>query len=203
MENVHPQNFSVSKEQRSSLHGHKSLIIWFTGLSGSGKSTIANLLELKLYEKQISTFILDGDNLRSALNKDLGFSLKDREENIRRVGEVAKLFVESGIVVLVTFISPLEKDRKQVRELVNKEEFYEVYVKCPLDYCEKRDPKGLYKKARLGEIKDFTGITSPYEEPLNPDLVLETDKLTEEECANKLFESVINQIKLSKNEVKK
>lgn len=203
MENVHPQNFSVSKEQRSSLHGHKSLIIWFTGLSGSGKSTIANLLELKLYEKQISTFILDGDNLRSALNKDLGFSLKDREENIRRVGEVAKLFVESGIVVLGTFISPLEKDRKQVRDLVNKEEFYEVYVKCPLDYCEKRDPKGLYKKARLGEIKDFTGITSPYEEPLNPDLVLETDKLTEEECANKLFESVINQIKLSKNEVKK
>ncbi|MGV3466149.1 MAG: adenylyl-sulfate kinase, partial [Heyndrickxia sp.] len=172
MENIHPQNFSVSKEQRRLLHGHKSIIIWLTGLSGSGKSTIANLLELKLYENQISTFILDGDNLRSALNKDLGFSIKDREENIRRVGEVAKLFIESGTVVLVTFISPLEKDRRLVRELVDQGEFYEVYVKCPLEHCEKRDPKGLYKKARLGQIPEFTGITSPYEEPTNPEIVL-------------------------------
>lgn len=184
---IFPQNFTITKEQRRSLHGHNSLVLWFTGLSGSGKSTIANMVEKQLYEMGISTYILDGDNIRGGLNKDLSFSTDDRKENIRRIGEVAKLFVDSGIVVLATFISPYSADRQQVRKMLLPEEFIEIYVKCSLEECENRDPKGLYKKVRKGEIKEFTGISSLYEEPVNPEIILETNRFTIEECTTKLI----------------
>ncbi|RBP90536.1 adenylylsulfate kinase [Cytobacillus firmus] len=180
--------FKVTKEKRRVLHGHNSMIIWFTGLSGSGKTTLANELEEILNSKGISTYILDGDNIRQGLNSDLGFSQVDRKENIRRIGEVAKLFVESGIVVLVTFISPFASERKLVRDMVDKDEFIEVYVNCSLEECEKRDPKGLYQRAKKGEIKEFTGISSPYEVPENPEIILETSKNSIKECTESLYE---------------
>lgn len=181
--NIFHYHFAITKKERQNLHGHKSYILWFTGLSGSGKSTIANAVENKLYELGISTYILDGDNLRNGLNQDLGFSAEDRKENIRRVGEVAKLFVDSGIVVLATFISPYRSDRETLRNSMGYGEFIEIYVNCPLENCEKRDPKGLYKKARKGEIKDFTGISSPYEKPVNPEIILNSNQYSVEECA--------------------
>jgi adenylylsulfate kinase len=162
----------IDKEQRAKQKNQKPCIIWFTGLSGSGKSTLANALELKLYEMGVHTYLLDGDNVRHGLNRDLGFSEVDRVENIRRIGEVAKLFVESGTIVLSAFISPFKSDREIARSLVEKDEFIEVFVDTPLDVCENRDPKGLYKKARDGEIKNFTGIDSPYEKPQNPEIHL-------------------------------
>jgi adenylylsulfate kinase len=182
-----PHEGNIKKEDRQRLKGHKSAILWFTGLSGSGKSTVAHKLEEKLFERGIHTYVLDGDNIRTGLNKDLGFSAEDREENIRRIGEVAKLFVDAGIIVLSAFISPYIKDRETVRNLVEEDEFIEIYVKCPLEVCEKRDVKGLYKKAREGIIKNFTGIDDPYEEPLNPEIVVETDKETLEESVNKII----------------
>ena len=186
----HPHK--VSKEDRQRIKGHKSAIIWFTGLSGSGKSTLANELEYRLNKLGIHTFLLDGDNVRHGLNSDLGFSPEDREENIRRVGEVAKLFVDAGLVVLVSFISPYRKDRRRARSLVEPDEFIEVYVKCPLEVAEQRDPKGLYKKAREGVIQDFTGISAPYEEPENPEIIVETDKLTIDESVRKIFNYLKN-----------
>lgn len=178
---------SVTKELRRQQNGHHSFVIWFTGLSGSGKSTLANTVAARLYENGIKNYVLDGDNIRHGLNKDLGFSEKDRKENIRRIGEVSKLFVDSAQVVLTAFISPFRADRRMVRELLEENEFIEVYVKCPISDCEKRDPKGLYEKARKGIIADFTGISSPYEEPVNPDLILETHRHTVEECANQVL----------------
>jgi adenylylsulfate kinase len=166
----------VKKEQRSKLKSQKSCILWFTGLSGSGKSTLANALETKLLELKKHTYLLDGDNIRMGLNKDLSFSDEDRIENIRRIGEVSKLFVDSGVIVLIAFISPFIKDREQVRNLVAKDEFIEVFVDTSLEICESRDPKGLYKKARDGEIKNFTGIDSPYEYPKNPEIHIINDK---------------------------
>ncbi|WP_282140694.1 adenylyl-sulfate kinase [Cytobacillus oceanisediminis] len=186
--NLYSPIFKVTKEKRRALHGHNSKIIWFTGLSGSGKTTIANELEDILHSKGISTFILDGDNIRQGLNNDLGFSQEDRKENIRRIGEVAKLFVDSGIVVLVTFISPFASERKLVRDMVEKDEFIEVYVNCSLEECEKRDPKGLYQRAKNGEIKEFTGISSPYGVPENPEIILETSKYSIKECTESLYE---------------
>ncbi|MBY0159623.1 adenylyl-sulfate kinase [Cytobacillus oceanisediminis] len=186
--NLYSAIFKVTKEKRRVLHGHNSMIIWFTGLSGSGKTTIANELEEILHSKGISTFILDGDNIRQGLNNDLGFSQADRKENIRRIGEVAKLFVESGIVVLVTFISPFASERKLVRDMVEKDEFIEVYVNCSLEECEKRDPKGLYQRAKNGEIKEFTGISSPYEVPENPEIILETSDYSIKECTEILYD---------------
>jgi len=174
----------VSKNERSQLKKQKSCILWFTGLSGSGKSTVANAVETKLLELEKHTYLLDGDNIRMGLNKGLTFSDKDRIENIRRIGEVAKLFVDSGTIVLTAFISPFISDREQVRELVNNGEFVEIFVDTPLDICEKRDPKGLYKKARNGEIPNFTGISSPYEVPLNPELIIKNDGISIEEAAN-------------------
>ena len=174
--NITWHDSQVTKEERQKLHKHHSAILWFTGLSASGKSTLCVALEKRLYERGISTYILDGDNVRHSLNKDLGFSPEDRTENIRRIGEVAKLFVDAGIITLTAFISPYREDRKTVRELVNSEEFIEIYVKCSVEECERRDPKGLYKKARAGEIKDFTGINAPYEEPINPEIIIENEK---------------------------
>jgi adenylylsulfate kinase len=174
----------ITKEKRETLLKQKPCILWFTGLSGSGKSTIANAVEVELFKKNIKTYLLDGDNVRHGLNKDLGFSESDRIENIRRIGEVSKLFVDSGLIVLTAFISPFKSDRQIARSLVEYGEFVEVFVDTPLEICEKRDPKGLYKKARQGAIKNFTGIDSPYEIPLNPEIHINTENKTIEECAN-------------------
>ncbi|WP_029520542.1 adenylyl-sulfate kinase [Persephonella sp. IF05-L8] len=182
-----PHKGNITKKDRQRQKGHKSVILWFTGLSGSGKSTLAHAVEEKLFEMGIHTYVLDGDNIRTGLNKDLGFSAEDREENIRRIGEVAKLFVDAGIITLTAFISPYKKDRNFVRNLVEEKEFVEIYVKCPLEVCEQRDVKGLYKKARAGIIKNFTGIDDPYEEPENPEIVVETDKESVEESVEKII----------------
>ncbi|RBW68852.1 adenylyl-sulfate kinase [Bacillus taeanensis] len=181
----------VTKQDRQSLTKHKSAVLWFTGLSGAGKSTVSVAVEKELHQRGIHTYILDGDNVRHGLNKNLGFSPEDRTENIRRIGEVSKLFVDAGVVTLTAFISPYREDRDMVRELNNEGEFIEVYVKCSVDECEKRDPKGLYKKARAGEIKGFTGIDAPYEAPENPEIVVETDKQSLEESVNQIINYLI------------
>ncbi|MGP4079421.1 adenylyl-sulfate kinase [Pseudalkalibacillus sp. R45] len=178
---------AVSKHDRRHLNKQTSSIIWFTGLSGSGKSTLANAVDWKLHEQGLRSYVLDGDNIRHGLNKGLGFSVEDRQENIRRIGEVAKLFVDSGQFAITAFISPFQADRDRVREMVESDEFIEVYVKCPLDECETRDPKGLYEKARKGEIPEFTGVSSPYEEPEAPELVIETNRFSVEECADQVI----------------
>ncbi len=178
---VIPHQHEITKEDRRSLNEHGSLILWFTGLPSSGKSTIANELEKKLITMGTRTYILDGDNIRMGLCKDLGFSEEDRGENIRRIGEVSKLFVDAGCIVLSAFVSPYIKDRDGVRELVADGEFVEVFVDAPLEVCEERDVKGLYKKAREGVIKGFTGIDDPYEAPLNAEITIDTSKLSLEE----------------------
>lgn len=184
---VIPQIHKINKEDRNKLTHNRSFVVWFTGLSGSGKSTLANFLEQKFYEKGILTYILDGDNIRFGLNKDLDFSDGGRKENIRRIGEVAKLMTDAGIVVLTAFISPFREDRKTVRELLDKNDFIEIYVKCDLNVCEERDVKGLYSKARAGEIKDFTGIDSPYEEPEDPEFVIDTTENSIEESVDMIY----------------
>ena len=180
--NIVWQNQSIGKEERKRQLNQKSCVLWFTGLSGSGKSTIANEIELELVKRGKSTYLLDGDNVRHGLNKDLGFSEIDRVENIRRIGEVSKLFVDAGLIVLTAFISPFKSDRQIARSLVEYDEFIEVFVDTSLEVCEQRDPKGLYKKARDGAIKNFTGIDSPYERPESAQIHLETSKVTMEEC---------------------
>ena len=185
-ENIVWHDQHVSKEARAKLKKQKPAILWFTGLSGSGKSTIANALEHKLNEMGHHTYLLDGDNIRHGLNNNLGFSPEDRQENIRRIGEVAKLFVDAGTIVLTAFISPYRADRDMVRDIVVKGEFIEVFVDTPLDICESRDPKGLYKKARAGEIKGFTGIDAPYEAPNKPEIVLRTDQQMIEDSVDQL-----------------
>ncbi len=178
---------TVTRARREALNGHKSVILWFTGLSGAGKSTLAHAVEEKLHQLGCRTFVLDGDNVRHGLCGDLGFSAQDREENIRRVGEMAKLFIEAGEIVLTAFISPFRSDRVKVRGLVPHGDFLEVYCHCPLDICEQRDVKGLYRRARAGEIKDFTGISSPYETPENPELVVNTSRYNLEECVDQVL----------------
>lgn len=185
--NILWHNTNLSKKQRAEMKKQKPCIIWFTGLSGSGKSTLGNLLEKKLYELGYHTYLLDGDNVRHGLNFDLGFDKKSRVENIRRIGEVAKLFVDSGSIVLTAFISPYLEDRQIVRDLVKVDEFIEIYVDVSLEVCEKRDPKGLYKKARAGEIDNFTGISSPYEEPKNPEIKIQNDKIEIEKNIDKII----------------
>ena len=175
-ENLHFHKHRVARELKEERNQHKSRVLWFTGLSGSGKSTVANATEKILHDMGLHTYILDGDNVRMGLNKDLGFSPEDRTENIRRITEVAKLFADSGSIVLTAFISPYRQDRDKAREIISNEDFIEIYVSADLSVCEARDPKGLYKKARLGEIKGFTGIDAPYEAPLHPQLIVETDK---------------------------
>ncbi len=174
----------VSREDYQRRNRHPSMVLWFTGLSGSGKSTISHAVERQLFDRGWYTYLLDGDNVRHGLNQDLGFSAADRRENIRRIGEVAKLFVDAGLLVLTAFISPFRDDRERVRALFQPGEFVEIHVKCDLATCERRDPKGLYRKARAGEIPDFTGISSPYEEPDNPELVLDTARWSVDECVS-------------------
>ena len=188
-----PHKGLIKKEDRQRLNGHKSTILWFTGLSGSGKSTIAHTLEKKLFERGVRTYVIDGDNIRAGLNKDLGFSAEDRGENIRRIGEVAKLFVDAGIVVITAFISPYTKDRAFARSLVEHDEFIEIYVKCPLEICKQRDVKGLYKKAEEGIIKNFTGVNDPYEEPEHSEIVVETDKMEVDESVKKIISYLENE----------
>ena len=182
----------LSKEERSAIKQQKPCLLWFTGLSGSGKSTIANAVEAKLYELNKHTYLLDGDNIRMGLNRGLGFSDEDRIENIRRIGEVAKLFVDAGIIVLSAFISPFQQERDNVRRLLEDGEFIEVYIDTPLEVCEQRDPKGLYKKAQSGEIVNFTGISSPYEAPKNAEIVIKTDKLSIEKSVEKIIDYLTN-----------
>jgi len=179
---------NITRADREKLNGHKAVVIWFTGLSGSGKSTLAHAVEQALHDRGCRTIVLDGDNIRHGLNKNLGFSPEDREENIRRIGEVAKLFTEAGVIALTAFISPYREDRDRARALMNDGEFVEVYLKCSLDVCESRDVKGLYKKARAGEIKEFTGISAPYEDPLNPEVVIDTGAKTLEESAQEVLD---------------
>ena len=174
---------TVTAEDREQLLNQKGCVIWFTGLSGSGKSTLANAVAQLLHQRQHHTYVLDGDNVRHGLNKNLGFSPADREENIRRIGEVAKLFADAGSIVMTAFISPYRADRAQARALLPEDRFVEVFVECPLDVCEERDVKGLYKKARAGEIKEFTGISAPYESPTEPEVTLNTAELSLEESA--------------------
>ncbi len=179
--NVVWHHATVTRQRREELNGHKSVILWFTGLSGAGKSTLAHAVEEELHQNDCRTFVFDGDNVRHGLCGDLSFSLEDRKENIRRVGEMSKLFLEAGVIALTAFISPLREDRERVRSLVPHGDFLEVYCRCGIETCEARDVKGLYKKARAGEIKEFTGISSPYEEPENAEIVVDTDKLSLEE----------------------
>jgi adenylylsulfate kinase len=189
--NIHWHEPSVTIEHRRETFQYRSCIIWFTGLSAAGKSTLANDLCRALHDRGIRSYVLDGDNVRHGLNRDLGFNPADRKENIRRIGEVAKLFVDAGLIVLTAFISPFREHRDNVRKLVKDDEFIEVYVKCPLDECEKRDPKGIYRKVRSGEIKEFTGISSPYEEPFNPDLIIDTEVMNSEECVEAMLSHLI------------
>ena len=178
---------TINREQRESLNQHKSVILWFTGLSGAGKSTLAHAVEDRLHQLAVRTYVLDGDNVRHGLCGDLGFSDEDRVENIRRVGEVAKLFIDAGVVTITAFISPFRSDRDRVREIVEDGDFFEIYCKADLDVCESRDVKGLYKKARAGEIKEFTGISSPYEEPASPELVVNTGEDEIEACVDQVI----------------
>jgi len=175
--NIKWHDISIDRKKLEKMHGHKSMVLWFTGLSGSGKSTLANALNEALHLKGISTYVLDGDNIRHGLCKDLGFSDRDREENIRRIGEVANLFMNAGIVSITAFVSPFKADREKVRSIIGKNDFIEIYCSANLSVCEKRDTKGLYKKARLGEIKEFTGISSPYEIPENPEIKIDTGNI--------------------------
>ncbi|MBU3111113.1 adenylyl-sulfate kinase [Clostridium lacusfryxellense] len=178
---------SVSREKREILLKQKAKLLWFTGLSGSGKSTVANALDIRLNQRGAATYLLDGDNIRLGINSDLGFSLEDRNENIRRISEIGKLFVDAGLITIACFISPLKVNRQMARETLG-EDFIEVFVDCPIEECEKRDPKNLYKKARLGEIKEFTGITSPYEKPENPEIIVNTKDQTIDQCVDKILD---------------
>jgi adenylylsulfate kinase len=190
------QHYEVNREQREGLNSHKSKVLWFTGLSGSGKSTLANLLECELHERGIKTYILDGDNVRMGLNKDLDFSESGRVENIRRIAEVSKLFIDAGVVVLTAFISPFRSDRAIARSLSGTDNFVEIFVDCPLEICEQRDIKGLYKKARNGEIKNFTGIDSPFEEPENPEIKVATHIESTSESLEKILNYILPLLKI-------
>ncbi|GAB4123053.1 MAG: adenylyl-sulfate kinase [Sideroxydans sp.] len=190
--NVVWHHATVTRARREEQNGYRSAILWFTGLSGAGKSTLAHAVEEELHQRGCRTFVLDGDNVRHGLCGDLGFSAQDRIENIRRVGEVAKLFMEAGIIVLTAFISPFRADRERVRGLVGHGDFMEIYCEAPLEVCETRDVKGLYKKARAGLIADFTGISSPYEHPLNPELTVDTGKAALDACVQQVIGDMIH-----------
>ncbi|WP_196757149.1 adenylyl-sulfate kinase [Prochlorococcus marinus] len=183
---------SVDRQSRAQQRGHRSAILWFTGLSGSGKSTLANAVNAALFEQGLATYVLDGDNIRHSLCKDLGFSDSDREENIRRIGEVAKLFLDAGVIVLTAFVSPFRADRDKARKLVDVDDFIEIHCAADLTICEERDTKGLYAKARAGEIKDFTGISSPYEDPASPELKINTGEQNLETCVEIVLKTLLD-----------
>ena len=189
-------NYQVTKSDRNKLNNHNSFLMWFTGLSGSGKSTIANLVELELHKKGIKTYVLDGDNIRKGINKDLTFAPEDRTENIRRIAEIANLMVEAGNVVLAAFVSPYKKDRENVKNILKNSNFVEIYVNTSVEECEKRDVKGLYKKARAGEIKNMTGISAPYEAPEQPDIEIKTEEVSVKEAVNKIINHITPKLKL-------
>ncbi len=191
-ENTTWQSQAVTRADRELLNEHKSAILWFTGLSGSGKSTLSNAVEAYLHQQGGRTFVLDGDNIRQGLCNDLGFSDESRKENIRRIGEVSKLMMDAGVITLTAFISPFRRDRRIVRDITNKGDFIEILCNANLEVCEKRDPKGLYKKARAGEIKDFTGISSPYEVPEHPEIIVETGIQTVEESVTQVIDYLKN-----------
>ena len=189
--NIKWHNLTIDREKLERMRGHKGIVLWFTGLSGSGKSTLANALNESLHKRGLSTFILDGDNIRHGLCKDLGFSDEDREENIRRIGEVANLFMNAGIITITAFVSPFKNDREKVKNIIGPQDFIEVYCAASLNVCESRDTKGLYKKARKGEIKDFTGISSPYEPPSDPNIVVDTGSLDIKNSVQKIIDYLI------------
>lgn len=191
-ENTTWQSQTVTRADRELLNEHKSAILWFTGLSGSGKSTLSNAVEAYLHQQGARTFVLDGDNIRQGLCNDLGFSDESRKENIRRIGEVSKLMMDAGVITLTAFISPFRRDRRIVRDITNEGDFIEILCNATLEVCEKRDPKGLYKKARAGEIKDFTGISSPYEVPEHPEIIVETGTQTVEESVTQVIDYLKN-----------
>jgi adenylylsulfate kinase len=187
MKHIHPYHAPITRKKREQQNNHKSFVIWFTGLSGSGKSTLAHQVEEQLHRMKARTYVLDGDNIRNGLCSDLGFSVKDRAENIRRISEVTKLLVNTGVITLTAFISPFASDRRYAKKLFSSEDFIEVYCRCSLDVCEQRDVKGLYKKARQGKINNFTGISSPYEVPDNPDLIIDTDQCSIENAVRNVL----------------
>jgi adenylylsulfate kinase len=193
--NIIKHNYKTTKSQRELLHGHKAYLLWFTGLSGSGKSTLANLVEVALHNKGLSTYILDGDNIRKGINKDLNFAPEDRTENIRRIAEISNLMLDAGVLTLAAFVSPYIKDREEVKQIVGADGFIEIYVNTSLEECERRDVKGLYKKARAGEIKNMTGISAPYEAPTNPDFEIITDGQSIEDSVKEVLTFLNNKLK--------
>lgn len=195
-ENVFYQAPSVTRTARERLNGHRAIVIWLTGLSGAGKTTLANALEAALHRQGRRTLVLDGDNVRQGLCSDLGFSAEDRHENLRRVAEMARMTMEAGVITLAAFISPFEEDRARVRDIVGAEDLFEVYVRCPLAVCEARDAKGLYRRARQGEISNFTGVSAPYEEPKSAHLVLDTSALPASECVRLMLEKLQSRLAL-------
>jgi len=190
-------DYKTSKTDRETLHGHKAYLLWFTGLSGSGKSTLANLVEIALHKQGLSTYILDGDNIRQGINKDLSFAPEDRTENIRRIAEISNLMLDAGVITLAAFVSPYIKDREEVQQIVGTDNFIEIFVNTSLEECERRDVKGLYKKARSGEIKNMTGISAPYEAPVNPDLEVITDGQSIEESVEIIINFITKKLKPS------
>ena len=194
-DNIVPHTYRVNREERRQANGHNSFLIFFTGLSGSGKSTIANALEIKLFVDGVKTYVLDGDNVRRGINKGLSFSPEDRSENNRRIGEISKLFVDAGMVVLAAFVAPYERDREFIKQTVGEENYIEVFVNASLEVCEERDVKGLYKMARSGEIKDMTGVTAPYEPPKNPTIVV-TEKNAVDEAVDIIYEKIKNKLRV-------
>ncbi|TVR88200.1 MAG: adenylyl-sulfate kinase [Saprospirales bacterium] len=195
--NIIPGKFEINRPAREKLNGHRAAVLWFTGLSGSGKSTVANLVEQDLHQRGLKTYLLDGDNVRSGLNSDLDFSESGRKENIRRIAEVAKLFADSGTIALVSFISPFKKDREQAKLIIGGDTFSEIFVDASLACCEERDVKGLYKKARSGIIPNFTGIDSPYEAPEHPDIRLDAEGRTAAECAAEVVEFTLSKVRIT------
>ena len=195
-ENTFLQHYEINQQRREEQNGHRARLVWYTGLSGSGKSTLANAVEHALFKKGVKTYTLDGDNIRRGINKNLGFSREDRLENLRRIAEIAKLMVETGLVVNAAFISPLISDRELVREIVGQEHFIEVYVATSLEECERRDIKGLYQKARSGQILNFTGISAPYEPPEQADITVDTENKDISSCAEEIIKSITLKIKL-------
>ncbi|MFT7073959.1 adenylyl-sulfate kinase [Patiriisocius sp. Uisw_017] len=186
-ENIIPHNYQVSKVDRQKMNKHKSLLLWFTGLSGSGKSTIANIVEQELYKLGVKTYTLDGDNIRSGINSDLTFTPEDRTENIRRIAEISNLILDAGLVVLAAFVSPYKKDRENIKDIVKDFNFIEIYINTSIEECERRDVKGLYKKARAGEIKNMTGVSATYEAPQNPNIEIKTEEKTVEQAVHDIM----------------